>query len=97
MFGSDDVDLQHAQGIYDRNSGKYRYIVFGHTHKPRLQALEGPTREPAYYVNTGCWRRLVTRRRDLTEFRAARVATRFVVDTSGGALRYRLVQETETD
>ena len=95
LFGADDVDLQHAQRIYDLNQRQYRFIVFGHTHKPRLEPLAHSVYQPAYYVNTGCWRRLTTRRKDLAEFRPARVGTRFVVDSAGGQPRYRLLREIE--
>ena len=53
----------HQQAeLLARDEDKYRFIVFGHTHRPGVAPISHSVNEqPAYYVNTGCWRRVVTR------------------------------------
>jgi hypothetical protein len=78
----------------------YRFVVFGHTHDPMmipLQMMVGG--QPAYYVNTGSWRRVVSRPRGSAgPFVGVRVRGRFVVyesvGTPGG--RYQLQREWHT-
>lgn len=75
----------------------YRFVLFGHTHKPRLDPLRYIYEEKnTFYVNTGCWRRLVARipDSDPVSFAARRVGTYFVVDDEGvNDERYHLFQE----
>ena len=64
---------------------KYRFIVFGHTHQPAFAPLvHRANNRPSYYINTGCWRRIVTRPfRDRSgPFVRAQVATYFWIDHS---------------
>jgi hypothetical protein len=72
----------------------YRFIVFGHTHEPDMIPLgPGAAGKPAFYVNTGSWRRVVSRPRDSAgPFVARRMAGYFVVhrDEAPGAGRYQL-------
>lgn len=82
-----------------RQNPKYRFVIFGHTHKPGLEPLEHLQKgENCFYVNTGCWRRLVARvtTSGPVMFAARRVATYFVVDDAGATAseeRYHLYQQ----
>lgn len=89
---------QAAREELGKNPG-YRFLVFGHTHQPTLEPVKpAPNDQVAFYVNTGCWRRVVTRPRnkDLRLFAARRVASYFVIDDSAGTEpqeRFHLFQE----
>jgi UDP-2,3-diacylglucosamine pyrophosphatase LpxH len=48
-----------AEGMA-RASGK-RFVVFGHTHAPTMEPLFTRNDQSVFYVNTGCWRRVVSR------------------------------------
>jgi UDP-2,3-diacylglucosamine pyrophosphatase LpxH len=76
-------------------SQKRRFIVFGHTHEPTMTPLGKVRGKQAYYVNTGSWRRVVSRDpRAGGGFAASRAACRFIVeDASWPGPRYRLVRE----
>jgi UDP-2,3-diacylglucosamine pyrophosphatase LpxH len=82
-----------------RKYKQYRFVVFGHTHKPRLDPLAHVhENKNTYYVNTGCWRRLVARipGSGPVMFAGRRVATYFVVDDAGTMEpeeRYHLYQQ----
>jgi hypothetical protein len=56
------TDYHQQAELLARSQDRYRFIVFGHTHRPGVVPLSHSVDgEPAYYVNTGCWRRVVTR------------------------------------
>lgn len=76
-------------------SQRRRFVVFGHTHNSMMVPLRPVGGQPAYYVNTGSWRRIVSRGRDPGGgFVGSRVSGRFVVgDADGPSRRYRLVRE----
>lgn len=88
----------HAEGEARRNN-QYRFVIFGHTHKPRLDPLGYiHQNKNTFYVNTGCWRRLMARvaGAEPIMFAGQRVATHFVVDDSGALdpeERYHLNQQ----
>lgn len=81
---------------------KYRFVLFGHTHKPTLQPLTyAPEDQNRFYVNTGCSRRLVTKSvgEGARSFVPRRVLSYFVVDDEGDdemQERYHLYQEWHT-
>lgn len=84
-----------------RGPKRYRFVLYGHTHEPMLVPLPVPSQEPAFYVNTGCWRRVVTRasRNSSGPFAARRLASYFRVDGPDGGKsqeRYHLYQEWHT-
>lgn len=81
-----------------RKLGKYRVVLFGHTHKPMLEPLTySPEGKNSLYVNTGCWRRLVARSYgEPISFAARRVATYFIADDAKDdepRERYHLFQQ----
>jgi UDP-2,3-diacylglucosamine pyrophosphatase LpxH len=96
LFKGQDPYLAEAQRLFDAQEGKYRYILFGHTHRPLVTQLASSFNKAAYYVNTGCWRRLVVRGNDGKSFRPADVRSWVEVDGSNRPFRYRLLQEFET-
>jgi len=96
LFGQKDPYIEEAQDLLESQDG-YRYILMGHTHRPLIAQLESPDSRPAYYVNTGCWRRVVLRGTKANCFRPAAVRSRFVVDGAGRPYTYRLVREIETE
>jgi UDP-2,3-diacylglucosamine pyrophosphatase LpxH len=102
QFPNAGIDYRLAAEKEARINPDYRFVVFGHTHKPMLQPLAFSAEERNYfYVNTGCWRRLVTRTagQRATSFGERRVATHFVVDEAteeDTQERYHLFQEWHT-
>lgn len=85
-----------------RKHTKYRFVLFGHTHKPALQPLTyAPEGKPRFYVNTGCCRRLVmaSAGQGAKSFVDRRVVSYFVVDDDSEDVtqeRYHLYQEWHT-
>jgi UDP-2,3-diacylglucosamine pyrophosphatase LpxH len=81
---------------------KYRFVLFGHTHRPALQPLTyAPEGSRRFYVNTGCWRRLVMKSagQGAKSFVARRVVSYFVADddiSDETQERYHLYQEWHT-
>jgi UDP-2,3-diacylglucosamine pyrophosphatase LpxH len=75
-------------------SRNFRYVVFGHTHEPALIPVAERGGQPAFYVNTGCWRRVITgtEREAGGVFLPRRVSAHFVVDTARNGERYGLHQ-----
>jgi len=100
-FPNSGPDYRGAAEAEARMFPDYRFVIFGHTHKPSLQPMgfapEGKTR---FYANTGCWRRLVMRTAgsNPVSFVPRRVSSYFVVDGPGDeqAERYHLFQEWHT-
>lgn len=88
-----------AQALIELQKQQYRYrfILFGHTHQPMLVPLAVTGGRPSFYVNTGCWRRLVTRTPGAAPFFFVprRVASYFQIDDAGDSAvqeRYHLHQ-----
>ncbi|HEY7424241.1 MAG TPA: hypothetical protein VH682_08450 [Gemmataceae bacterium] len=85
-----------------RAQDKYRFIVFGHTHHPGILPLSHSVgKQPAFYVNTGCWRRVVTRpsRAAPGPFIGTRVASSFWIDDAAATNamgRYHLARLCHT-
>ena len=102
QFPNAGFDYRLAAETEARKNPSYRFVLFGHTHKPMLQPLAfAPEGRRYFYVNTGCWRRVVARTagQDAKSFGGRRVATYFVVDESAGQEpqeRYHLFQEWHT-
>lgn len=101
--------LPNTEGDYriaaEREAKKqtgYRFVLFGHTHKPMLQPLTfAPEDRNRFYINTGCWRRLVMRTagQGSASFVARRVTSYFMIDDVGddqAQERYHLYQEWHT-
>jgi UDP-2,3-diacylglucosamine pyrophosphatase LpxH len=99
LFPSGGTDYRSAAAKQAQTEKRYRFVLFGHTHKPMLVPLAVSVRERTFfYVNTGCWRRLVTRASETERgpFAGRRVASYFQIDgTEDGSLqeRYHLYQE----
>jgi UDP-2,3-diacylglucosamine pyrophosphatase LpxH len=96
FFKGEDPYLAEAQRLFDSYDGTYRYILFGHTHRPLVTQLSSSFNKAAYYINTGCWRRLVVRGSHGNQFRPADVRSWVHVDGSDRPFRYRLLREFET-
>jgi UDP-2,3-diacylglucosamine pyrophosphatase LpxH len=98
-FPNIGINYRAAAGSEARKHPQYRIVLFGHTHKPMLEALTyAPEGKNSFYVNTGCWRRLVARTYGdgATSFAGRRVATYFVVDEARDGERqerYHLFQQ----
>ena len=97
------TDYRLAAEREARKFPEYRFVVFGHTHRPMLQPLTyGPEDRTYFYVNTGCWRRLVMRTvgDGPPSFASRRVSSYFVIDGDAGdeqqGERYHLFQEWHT-
>lgn len=104
-FPNIGTDYRLAAETEAKKFPEYRFVLFGHTHKPMLQPLTfGPEGQSHFYVNTGCWRRLVMRSagQGLASFAARRVTSYFVIDEARKASdeelqeRYHLFQEWHT-
>jgi UDP-2,3-diacylglucosamine pyrophosphatase LpxH len=99
LFPSQGVDYRaKATGLRSGSEGRYRVVLFGHTHDPMFVPLDKTGDEASFYVNTGCWRRVVIRPGSKAPgpFIAQRVASYFTVDpqvTAEPAERYHLYQE----
>jgi UDP-2,3-diacylglucosamine pyrophosphatase LpxH len=93
LFGTGDPYLAKAQHIFESLQGSFRFVIFGHTHQPHITPLDSSIR--AFYVNTGCWRPIVSRRHDLSVFRKTQVRSAFAVENEAGEPIYRLLRETE--
>lgn len=65
-------------------SSERRFVIFGHTHEPTLVPVGRSDDEVAYYVNTGCWRRVVQRvtSGDSSFFAPRRLSSYFLVDSA---------------
>jgi UDP-2,3-diacylglucosamine pyrophosphatase LpxH len=76
----------------------YRFVVFGHTHDPMMVPLSVAVGgQPAFYVNTGSWRRVVSRPRgSVGPFIGTRVSGRFIVNEEAGPGRYQLQHAWQT-
>lgn len=90
------TNYQRAADELVRTLDKYRVIVFGHTHSPGIVPLSHKIDDkPTYYVNVGCWRRVVTRPSTAAHpFVGTRVASIFCVDDTPNPItgRYHLVR-----
>ena len=90
----------HAEDLAATLGNKYRFILFGHTHHPMLVPLPFSVKgQQGYYVNTGCWRRVVSRPspKERGPFAAVRVNAFFRIDDAeSGASRYYLSQQCYT-
>ena len=90
----------HAEELAASLKHKFRFIVFGHTHHPMLAPLSFSVNgKQGYYVNTGCWRRVVSRAsaKERGDFAAVRVNAFFQIDEDESAVsRYSLRQECQT-
>lgn len=57
---ANDVVDGYAEAAYQepiwRNNQQIQFILYGHTHQPLQQPLEGQDRREVIYVNTGTWR-----------------------------------------
>jgi UDP-2,3-diacylglucosamine pyrophosphatase LpxH len=99
-----DGDAIYRKSAEDeaRKHTTYRFVLFGHTHRPTLQPLTyAPEGRPRFYVNTGCWRRLVMKSTGdgAKSFVPRRVMSYFVVDDDRKddiQERYHLYQEWHT-
>jgi len=102
LFPNAGTNYQSAAETEAKKNSGYRFVLFGHTHKPTMQPLTyAPENDPHFYVNTGCWRRLVTRvtGQGPSRFAGRRVASYFVTDESAEEEkqeRYHLFQEWHT-
>ena len=71
--------------------GKYRYILFGHTHTPKIVPLRYRVgKQSCYYVNTGCWRRVWVRpdRSKLGPFVPTQIASYFQIGPEPDSTRF---------
>jgi UDP-2,3-diacylglucosamine pyrophosphatase LpxH len=87
----------HANELSTTLNQRFRFIVFGHTHHPALVPLSWKSNKgQAFYVNTGCWRRVVSRpaTNSAGPFTAVDVRASFQIDDRDeGGYDYRLSQE----
>lgn len=70
---------------------KYRYILFGHTHTPKIVPLTQRVGEHScLYVNTGCWRQVWARpdRSEPGPFVPIRVAAHFQIGTKADSTKF---------
>ena len=96
LFGSGGPNYRSAARELGLSQG-YRYVLFGHTHAPMLVPVAQRSDELHFYVNTGCWRRVVTRIGPDVSFCPRRVAAHFLVQPVGvRSERYRLHQVCQT-
>ena len=101
-FPNTETDYRLAAEAEAKKFPQYRFVLFGHTHKPMLQPLTfAPGGRTYFYVNTGCWRRLVMRTagRGPVSFESRRVSSYFVIDEHSDdeqQERYHLFQEWHT-
>ena len=98
LFSGNGLDYQAAALREARHHTKYRFIVFGHTHGPTFVPMKSTGPRTAFYVNTGCWRRVVTRPTIEARgpFISRRLASYFIVDDDDGSEskeRYHFHQE----
>jgi UDP-2,3-diacylglucosamine pyrophosphatase LpxH len=49
-------------------SGRYRYVIAGHTHKPRVSLIANDHQGERYYIDTGTWRNRVLTTIDYQQF-----------------------------
>jgi UDP-2,3-diacylglucosamine pyrophosphatase LpxH len=49
-------------------SGRHRYVIAGHTHKPRISLIANDQQGERYYVDTGTWRNRVLATFDYRQF-----------------------------
>jgi len=79
--------LNHAERLHASHERSSRFIIFGHTHAPGLFPMNVTAGQTAFYVNTGCWRRVVARpsRDQFGPFIPRRLASYFVVDPTNGS------------
>ena len=49
-------------------SGRYRYVIAGHTHTPRISLIANNHQGERYYVDTGTWRNRVLATHDYRQF-----------------------------
>jgi UDP-2,3-diacylglucosamine pyrophosphatase LpxH len=81
---TDDRWVRNVEELTSRGRAqRFRYVLFGHTHHAGITLLDQSTpREPRFYVNLGCWRKVVARpnRKKQGPFVPTRVSTMFVVD-----------------
>jgi UDP-2,3-diacylglucosamine pyrophosphatase LpxH len=96
LYPRQSLNYQTSAEALAKSIGK-RFVIFGHTHRPTLEPLGMDKNEPTYYVNTGCWRRVVSRpRTNDGSFLGRRLNCYFRMDESSDLTRpndYKLVQE----
>ena len=98
LFSAAGTDYAAAARSLQLQHPHYRFILFGHTHEPLLVPQTVIGGKTSFYVNTGCWRRLVTRtsKDAANSFVPRRIASYFRIDGAGGGIpqeRYHLYQE----
>jgi UDP-2,3-diacylglucosamine pyrophosphatase LpxH len=98
LFEGTGVDYRGAALRESEQHTQYRFVLFGHTHGPMFVPLTSDGNRGTFYVNTGCWRRVVTRPsvKARGPFLPRRLATYFVVDDddrSATQERYHFHQE----
>jgi UDP-2,3-diacylglucosamine pyrophosphatase LpxH len=59
---------QYAARESSIRSGQYRYIIAGHTHRPRVSLVANDQHGERYYVDTGTWRTRVPATFDYKQF-----------------------------
>ncbi|MCA9958021.1 MAG: hypothetical protein KC443_03245 [Anaerolineales bacterium] len=63
--GSDDDADPYLQGAFRehiwQNNPNYHFVLYGHTHKPGIWALDGANNREVLYINTGTWRERIQR------------------------------------
>jgi hypothetical protein len=86
---------KHAATLV-RQVERFRFVVMGHTHTPVMVPLDHTVNgAPAYYVNTGCWKKVVCRpnRHDSGPFISQRTACYFVIDSTHPTRPHHFVLE----
>lgn len=59
---------QYAARESSIQSGQYRYLIAGHTHRPRISLVANDHHGERYYVDTGTWRNRVLAAFDYQQF-----------------------------
>lgn len=63
--GSDDDTSPYLQGAFRehvwKNDPNYHFVLYGHTHRPGIWALDGANDREVLYLNTGTWRERIQR------------------------------------
>lgn len=63
--GGDDDDDPYLQGAFRehiwQNNPAYHFVLYGHTHRPGVWALDGSNNREVMYINSGTWRERIQR------------------------------------
>lgn len=73
--GEEDGPVDHACREAAIRDGSVRFLVAGHTHRPRVELLYADRRGERYYVDTGTWRNRILTNRDQSGFRRLKSLT----------------------